>query len=110
MTASAPTTFGAVLRAELTHRCARNPSYSLRAFARTLDVDHATLSQILRGRRALTRETIVQLGQRLGLDPARLEAFVRAAAQQLPEGDALAILVDPEGRPFAVYGRAPGVG
>jgi len=30
--------------------------------------------------------------------------------QRLPEEDSLAILVDPEGRPFAVYGRAPGVG
>ena len=27
--------------------------------------------------------------------------------QQLPEGDALAILVDPEGRPFAVYSPGP---
>jgi len=79
MTAPAPTTFAAVLRAELTRRCARNPSYSLRAFARALDVDHATLSQILRGKRALTRETILQLGQRLGLEAPRLEAFVRDA-------------------------------
>jgi len=79
MTAPAPTTFAAVLRAELTRRCARNSSYSLRAFARALDVDHATLSQILRGKRALTRETILQLGQRLGLEASRLEAFVRDA-------------------------------
>ncbi len=79
MTAPAPTTFAAVLRAELTRRCARNPSYSLRAFARALEVDHATLSQILRGRRALTRDTILQLGQRLGLEAGRLEGFVRDA-------------------------------
>jgi hypothetical protein len=62
MTAPAPTTFAAVLRAELTRRCARNSSYSLRAFARSLDVDHATLSQLLRGRRGLTRDTILRLG------------------------------------------------
>ncbi len=79
MSAPAPTTFAAVLRAELTRRCARNSSYSLRAFARALDVDHATLSQILRGKRALTRDTILELGQRLGLETPRLEAFVRDA-------------------------------
>ena len=102
MTAPAPSTFAAVLRAELTRRCARNPSYSLRAFARALDLDHATLSQILRGRRALTRDTIVQLGQRLGLEPGRVDAFVRdaaAAREGPPTGsaalDAAAILEDP---------------
>ncbi len=102
MTAPTPSTFAAVLRAELTRRCARNPSYSLRAFARALDTDHATLSQILRGRRALTRDTIVQLGERLGLEPARIEAFVRdaAAARAGPPGasaalDAAAILAEP---------------
>lgn len=102
MTAPAPTTFAAVLRAELTRRCARNPSYSLRAFARALDVDHATLSQMLRGRRALTRETIEQLGARLGLPREGIEAHVRdaeAARQGAPTAsaalDAAAILAEP---------------
>ena len=102
MTAPAPTTFAAVLRAELTRRCARNPSYSLRAFARALDVDHATLSQILRGRRALTRDTILQLGHRLGIESSRLEALVRDAEAvrdgppaYSPSLDAAAIVGDP---------------
>jgi predicted enzyme related to lactoylglutathione lyase/transcriptional regulator with XRE-family HTH domain len=102
MTAPAPTTFAAVLRAELTRRCARNPSYSLRAFARALDVDHATLSQILRGKRALTRDTILELGKRLGLEGSRLEAFVRDAEAvrdgppaYSPSLDAAAIVGEP---------------
>lgn len=102
MTAAAPTTFAAVLRAELTRRCARNPSYSLRAFARALDTDHATLSQLIRGRRALTRETIAQLGERLGLPRESIEAYVRdaEAAREGPPApsaalDAAAILADP---------------
>lgn len=74
-----PTTFGAVLRAELTRRCAKNESYSLRAFAKFLAVDHATLSQIIRGRRELTAETIERLGERLGLSPEVIEAFVEDA-------------------------------
>ena len=102
MTAPAPTTFAAVLRAELTRRCARNPSYSLRAFARALEVDHASLSQILRGRRTLTRETIEQLGARLALPREAIEAHVRdaeAARQGAPTAsaalDAAAILAEP---------------
>jgi len=102
MTAPAPTTFAAVLRAELTRRCARNSSYSLRAFARALDVDHATLSQILRGKRALTRDTILELGKRLGLEGSRLEAFARDAEAvrdgppaYSPSLDAAAIVADP---------------
>jgi len=102
MTAPAPSTFAAVLRAELTRRCAKNPSYSLRAFARSLDIDHATLSQLIRGRRALTRETILQLGERLGLPGASVEAFVRdtEAAREGPPApsaalDAAAILSEP---------------
>ena len=102
MTAPAPTTFAAVLRAELTRRCARNPSYSLRAFARALEVDHASLSQILRGRRTLTRETIEQLGARLALPREAIEAHIRdaeAARQGAPTAsaalDAAAILAEP---------------
>lgn len=102
MTSPAPTTFAAVLRAELTRRCARNPSYSLRAFARALDADHATLSQMLRGRRALTREAIEHLGARLGLSAENIEAHVRdaeAARRGVPTAsaalDAAAILADP---------------
>ena len=43
-----------LLVAEFHRRVRSNPRYSLRALARALDVDHSTLSQLLRGRRALT--------------------------------------------------------
>ena len=97
-----PTTFAAVLRAELTRRCAHNPSDSLRAFARALEVDHASLSQSLRGRRALTRDTIEQLGARLSLPPEAIEPHVRdaeaaRAGAPAPSAalDAAAILAEP---------------
>ncbi|MBK9385708.1 MAG: TIGR02147 family protein [Planctomycetes bacterium] len=65
------------LQAELARRCAANPQYSLRAFALDLDIDHASLSQLLRGKRALTETTIERLGQRLGCGAPELAAFVR---------------------------------
>jgi uncharacterized protein len=76
---AAPTTFAAVLRAELTRRCARNERYSLRAFARALGTDHATLSQLLRGKRQMTAETVAQLGEKLGLSGEAIDAFAHDA-------------------------------
>jgi transcriptional regulator with XRE-family HTH domain len=63
------------LQRELAARCGRNPRYSLRGFANFLGVDHATLSQILRGKRAVTATTIRRLGVRIGLDNAELERY-----------------------------------
>jgi uncharacterized protein (TIGR02147 family) len=68
--------FRLFLQAELGRRCARNSQYSLRAFARFLAIDHATMSQLLRGKRALTPRTILRLGTRLGLDRPAIDAYV----------------------------------
>jgi uncharacterized protein (TIGR02147 family) len=65
---TATSSFRLFLQGELGRRCAGNPQYSLRAFAKFLAIDHASLSQLLRGKRALTERTIVRLGIRLGLD------------------------------------------
>jgi transcriptional regulator with XRE-family HTH domain len=59
--------FKSRLEAAFLRRKDVNPSYSLRAFARALKADHATLSQILRGRRRVTAKTIRAWGSRLGL-------------------------------------------
>lgn len=97
------TTFRAVLRAELGRRCAKNPRYSLRAFARSLGVDHSTLSQLLRGRRPLTPAAVKRLGRKLGLDEAALSGFAserRSEAQAVLEDgthQAILALVGTEG-------------
>ena len=63
----------ALLDTELRRRRARNPRYSLRAFARALGTDHGTLSRIMRRERRLTARTIRRVGARLGLTSAQLE-------------------------------------
>lgn len=70
--------FRVLLSEELARRCSRNPQYSLRAFAAALGVDHATLSQWLRGKRSLTPEAVERLGARLGLP----HEVVRAHAER----------------------------
>jgi predicted exporter len=70
------------LHRELTRRQLRNPRYSLRAFARDLDCDHATLSQWLRGTRPMSHQAEEQVFSRLDLDAAE-----RARARDLDDDD-----------------------
>jgi len=70
-----PVTFRAILTAELDRRRAANRRYSLRSFARDLDVDHSTLSQILRGKRRLTGRIVRAFGPRLRLAPPEIAAL-----------------------------------
>jgi transcriptional regulator with XRE-family HTH domain len=63
-------TFRAVLQAEFDRRRSANRRYSLRAFARSLAIDHSALSQILRGKRRVTARTLRALGLKLRLDAA----------------------------------------
>ncbi|MGH9831798.1 MAG: DUF4423 domain-containing protein [Blastocatellia bacterium] len=72
--------FRLYLQAELARRCAANPQYSLRSFALQLEINHSTLSQLLRGKRPLTARAIEKLGQRLGLGQTEIESFVAGAS------------------------------
>jgi transcriptional regulator with XRE-family HTH domain len=65
-------TFRGLLKAEFDRRRAGNRRYSLRAFARSLAIDHSALSQILRGNRRVTTRTIRALGSTLRLSPATI--------------------------------------
>jgi hypothetical protein len=73
-----------VLRTEFAQRRGRNARYSLRAFARDLGTDHATLSQILRNRRGLSSQMIHRFGERLDLPCSLLsEACVQQDAEAI---------------------------
>ena len=54
-----------ILAAEFARRRTRNPRYSLRAFAQSVEVEHSTLSQLLRGERAVTWKSIERLARSL---------------------------------------------
>ena len=88
-------TFRQILATELARRRTRSPRYSLRAFARDLGVDHATLSQILRRRRNLTPQMVRLLGRRLGLKPAEI---AEACEQQNAE-TVIRLVASPAFRP-----------
>jgi plasmid maintenance system antidote protein VapI len=62
------------LRTEFRRRADRNPRYSIRAFARALDVHHTTLARILDGRRGLSRSMLQHLASRLSMSPDEIRA------------------------------------
>jgi transcriptional regulator with XRE-family HTH domain len=73
------------LQTELAERCERNARYSLRAFANHLGMDHATLSQLLRGKRNMTEATVRRVGERLGLDAEQIEQFAARCERAEPD-------------------------
>src|SRR5688572_7582973 len=69
------------LQTELTRRCQQNPGYSLRAFARFLQIESSALSKILRRRRVMTPATASKLCQRLALDPRTKEIYLQQSSE-----------------------------
>lgn len=67
--------FRQFLEDELARRTQSSPRYSLRAFARHLDVDSSFLSKILNGKRTVTVRTIRMFGERLNLQTDELQKF-----------------------------------
>ncbi len=67
--------FRSWLRAQFTRRCQRNRAYSLRAFARDLEMDPSSLSQILAGKRRPSRKAMLAIGQRLEATVEQLDSF-----------------------------------
>lgn len=77
--------FRKFLREELIRRCDKNGGYSLRAFARQLSVNHATLSSILSGNRKLTENSIIKLSRALKLSDEQVSQFVQSQTNPMTE-------------------------
>jgi hypothetical protein len=60
--------FRLFLQDELASRCARNPNYSLRSFAKLLEVSPSALSALLSAKRPITHKMKERLGLKLGLN------------------------------------------
>jgi uncharacterized protein (TIGR02147 family) len=77
-----PTDFRSLLQEELLERCRANPNYSLRSFAKSLNVEPSALSQIINGKRPLTEKMKIRLGSALGLCIRELEKIPRDQSQK----------------------------
>lgn len=64
-----------LLKEELEGRLKRNPRYSLRSFARDLNLSSARVSEILRGKSGLSRDRALDIARRLGLNTVETDYF-----------------------------------
>ncbi len=71
-----------ILRDVLARKMSRNPSFSLRAFARDLGVSHTYLSLVLNGKKALSLKRVIQFAQLLQLDGREADLFMKAGAHE----------------------------
>lgn len=55
------------LQEEFVRRCRNNPAYSLRAFAKFLDIDQSLLSKIMRGQRTTSAQLSKKISDKLGI-------------------------------------------
>lgn len=67
--------FREALQREFDRRRSVNPRYSLRSWARAMGVDHASMSQILRGHRRLTAKKVRAFCARLGIPATEAEEY-----------------------------------
>jgi uncharacterized protein (TIGR02147 family) len=77
-----------ILKEELDRRCALNPRYSLRAFARDLGIAPSRISEVLNGRRGISETAGARLARRLGLEGLVRDGFVASIAAQHGRGAA----------------------
>ena len=69
------------LQEELVLRCNRNPSYSLRSFAKAIGVSPSFLSKLLNGQRRITEEVFQKIVTNLNLEPDVRNAFMGEEAK-----------------------------
>ena len=63
---------------EFKERRERNPRYSLRAFARLLDINHSSLSKILSQKRNVSTKILGRFCNRLGVKPKLRELILKS--------------------------------
>lgn len=63
------------LNSEFARRCEANASYSLRSYAKALDIDAGTLSRILNGKQALSYKMAQKIVGKLDLSPSQQKEF-----------------------------------
>ncbi len=67
-----------LLRFEYSCRCEKNSAFSLRSFARVLNVSHTLLSFVINGHRIPSKKFIEKICERLNLDPEQKKILMQS--------------------------------
>lgn len=70
------TDFRDYIMEEFDRRKMQNPSYSMRSFARDLEIPPSRLSEVLNGKAAFSTERGIQVAEKLGFTKEQLEKFI----------------------------------
>ncbi|MGE3261541.1 MAG: TIGR02147 family protein [Bacteriovoracia bacterium] len=73
------------LQKEFTDRSRKNPRFSLRSFAKLLDMDASSVSQILAGKRRISPKIVEKISNRLSVPPATKAQLLAALPKKKPE-------------------------
>lgn len=71
-----------ILREAWMKRLRKNPSHSLRAFARELGLAPSRLSEIFQGKQGLSRKKAMMIGQAIGMSAEKLQYFCDLVEQE----------------------------
>lgn len=77
--------FRRLLQDTLINRCKANSSYSLRAFAKQIQLEPSFLSKLLSGKRRATHRVISKVANRLSLSPEETQTYISGASKK-PSG------------------------
>jgi uncharacterized protein (TIGR02147 family) len=77
--------FQSLLREKLVERQLKNPAYSLRAFARAVNLNPAALSMILNGKRRVSKSLADRVAENLMLEPQQRERLLALFDHENPE-------------------------
>jgi transcriptional regulator with XRE-family HTH domain len=88
------TSFRLWLQRQFTGRCKKNARYSLRAFAKFLSIDHSSLSQILSGKRPVSKKTVHAICEKLSANPQDLKSFGLIKTSQTVDADYMQMSLD----------------
>jgi len=67
-----------LLKTEMVRRSQKNPNYSLRAFAKSLEFSPAFVSKLLKGDRPFTESTIDRIAEKLALHPEQVSFYKKS--------------------------------
>jgi len=73
---TASRTFKTIMKEEFEERCKRNSHYSLRAFARDLQISPSRISEIFADKMGLSRNNALKIAKKLGYSDSEIEIFL----------------------------------
>lgn len=84
-----------IVKEELERRRSHNPSYSLRAFARDLELAPSRVSRVINGKEGFSRKSAEKTARLMGLGPEQIQNFCQLVEESRKRNGASSSLTRP---------------